>query len=89
LYYFYIAVSWAFNIYYIMIIAAVLLTWLPISHSNPIVRFIYDMTEPFLNIFRKLVPLRWRVPLDFTPILALFALAVLNNLVLYLIAQLM
>ena len=50
-------------VYYLLVIlqliflARVLLSWFPnIDHSNPLIRFIYDVTEPILRPIRQALP---------------------------------
>ena len=40
----------------IAIFVRVLLTWLPIDQSNRIVRILFDVTEPVLAPFRRVIP---------------------------------
>ncbi len=40
----------------IAILVRVLLTWFPIDPSNPIIRILYDVTEPILAPFRRVIP---------------------------------
>lgn len=65
------------NIYSWLIIIRIILSWLQISpYSNQIVHFFYVITEPFLKLFRKLIPPfpAGTLYLDLSPILALLAL---------------
>ena len=75
----------AFNIYYFLIIAEVLLSWFPHNRANPIFRFVHEMTEPFLGIFRRLFRVGARMPIDFSPIIALIALSLLESLIFYIL----
>ncbi|MFZ2488872.1 MAG: YggT family protein [Anaerolineae bacterium] len=65
--------SWA-------IIIRVLLTWIPnLSRDNPLVRLLSQMTDPILEPARRIIP-----PiggLDFSPIVVIFLLRVLEQLV--------
>lgn len=70
----------AFEVYTWLLLARILLTWFPVDPYNPLVRFIAQVTDPFLNIFRGLLPPVGGV-LDISPILAFFALRVLRSLV--------
>lgn len=58
----------------LLVFARVIISWLPIDHYNPIVRFIYNTTEPFLGPIRNLVS-RSSVGrgmfIDFSPIILL------------------
>ena len=61
------------------IFVRVLLTWLPIDQSNPIVRVLFDVTEPVLAPFRRVVP---RIGMfDLSPIAAMLIIQlILQNL---------
>lgn len=63
-----------------------ILSWISIR-ENPITRFIYEVTEPVLGIFRRLLPPRPSFPVDFSPILAFIVLQLLENLILRLILR--
>ena len=71
----------AFRIYYFMLMANIILSWFPMSRGNAITTFIYEMTEPFLSIFRRILPPSPRFPVDFSPILAFLALYLMESLV--------
>jgi YggT family protein len=66
------------NIYMIIIIARALLTWVNPDPYNPIVRFLYNVTEPLLGWVRRHVPIVFG-GLDLSPILVLVAIAVLKS----------
>ena len=74
----------AFSVYKWLLIARILMSWLPVSGSNPLVNsatnFIYEVTEPFLAPFRKLIPMNSGI--DFSPIIAFFVLGLIQSLVL-------
>ncbi|MPN35970.1 hypothetical protein SDC9_183475 [bioreactor metagenome] len=78
-------VNMLFQIYFYLIIANVLLSWFPHNRSNAIFRFIHEMTEPFLNLFRRLLPFTRLSSIDFSPIVALLALELVYHLVLKLL----
>jgi YggT family protein len=46
----------ALNIYMWLIIARALLSWVNPDPYNPIVRFLYNVTEPVLSFVRRRVP---------------------------------
>ncbi len=79
----------AFRIYYFMLMANIILSWFPLSRGNAITTFIYEMTEPYLRIFRRILPPSPRFPVDFSPILAFFVLYFLESLVFKLLAALL
>jgi YggT family protein len=61
------------------IFVRVLLTWLPIDQNNPIIRVLFDVTEPVLAPFRKIIP---RIGMfDLSPIAAMLIIQfILQNL---------
>lgn len=68
------------GIYIAMVFIRILLSWFPnVDPSNPIVSFIAQMTEPYLNLFRSIIP-----PvggLDLSAMLATFVLWILYGIV--------
>jgi len=68
----------AFTVYTWLIFIRIILSWLR-PNPNPVVRFIYELTEPFLSIFRRVIPPIGM--LDISPIAAFFALELLRHLV--------
>lgn len=76
-------VNVAFQVYSYLIIIRILLSWIRHNPYQPIIRFIYEITEPYLSFFRKIVPPFG--PMDFSPIVALFALYILERVVLALL----
>jgi len=71
-------VDLVFTLFELVLLARVVLSWLQVDPSNPIVKLLYDITEPVLG------PIRRRVPpmggLDLSPIIALLILIVLRAL---------
>jgi YggT family protein len=62
----------------LLILARVILSWVSPNPTNPISRFIVEVTDPVLVPFQKLIP-----PvsgLDFSPIIALIALQLIQSL---------
>ncbi|HEY8416611.1 MAG TPA: YggT family protein, partial [Limnochordales bacterium] len=45
-----------FQIYSWLLIIRILLTWLPVDVDNPAVRFIARVTDPYLRLFRGILP---------------------------------
>ena len=54
-----------------LLLVSVLVSWLPVSRDNPIIRFIYSVTEPMLAPLRRVSCIGG---LDFSPMLALLLL---------------
>jgi len=80
----YYVVDVGFTVYNFLILARCLLSWLPIGFNNGAVRFIFEMTEPFMGPIRRLMGGGIR-GIDFSPILAIFILEFAHRLALNLI----
>ncbi len=59
--------------YMLLIIARALLSWVNPDPYNPIVRFLYNVTEPALYRIRKLIP-AYIGGIDFTPMILLLVI---------------
>lgn len=71
----------AFEVLIWLIIARVLLSWFPHDPRNTIIRFIYETTEPILAPIRRIMP-RGSLPLDFSPLIAIIVLQLIERLLL-------
>jgi YggT family protein len=66
-------------VYVLVLFAYILLSWFKLPYSpwlNRLQRFLFDVSEPYLRIFRRLLP-----PfggLDLSPMIAIFALFALD-----------
>lgn len=70
-----------FNSYTILIFLRIVSSWFPAWQGHHLIRFVAFYTDPYLNIFRRLLPPLGGV-LDLSPILAFFALRVIEMLIL-------
>ena len=70
-----------FITYTLMLFARLIASWFPRSLSHPIMIFIFHYTEPYLKIFRKIIPPIGGV-LDLSPLLAFFVLKLLQSFLL-------
>ncbi|MGO9620592.1 MAG: YggT family protein [Desulfobaccales bacterium] len=66
------------TLYMWIIIARALLSWVNPDPYNPIVRFLYNVTEPVLAWLRQRLPLVYS-GLDLSPLLVLLAIVFLKN----------
>ena len=73
------------TIYMWLIVARAILSWVNPDPYNPIVRFLYNATEPVLGWVRRRVPIVFG-GLDLSPILVLLAIVFLQR---FLVASLM
>lgn len=77
-----------FYFYYILIILRIFLTWIPtIDWNQQPIKSIREVTDLYLDIFRKIVPPMGG--LDFSPIIALIALQIIQVLVTNILASLL
>jgi YggT family protein len=72
----------AFEVLNWLIIARVLLSWIRHDPYHPVIRFIYEITEPVLKPFRRLIPPMPGMPIDWSPIIAIFVLQFIERAVL-------
>jgi len=73
-------------VYTLTIIAYIVMSWVRVPYSptlNRIQRFLYDVCEPYLRIFRRILPSFG--PVDLSPTVGLIALWVVSELVIRLI----
>jgi YggT family protein len=81
-----------FLVYLVLIIIRVLLTWVPrLPYNRPLrasVGFIEEVTDPYLNLFRRFLPPigGGGFALDLSPILGIILLIILQRVVVGLIA---
>ncbi|HYR72194.1 MAG TPA: YggT family protein [Candidatus Acidoferrum sp.] len=62
------------RLYTWVIVAAALITWVSLDPRNPIVRILRQITEPVLAPARRLLP-PWKTGgLDFSPLIVIFAI---------------
>ena len=67
-----------FTVLTFAVFARVLLSWFPIRPDSPIVLILNEITDPILRPLRRIVPPLGM--LDITPIVALFLLQILEQL---------
>jgi YggT family protein len=68
-----------FSLYILLIFVRVLFAWLRPNMFNPVVRFVYNLTDPYLKLFAGIRFLRIGY-IDLSPILALYLLYLLQEL---------
>ena len=71
-----------FGVYIILIFAYILTSWVRLPYSpslNRVQRFLHDVCDPYLAIFRRVVPPLG--PLDLSPIVAVFVLYFVNRVI--------
>lgn len=68
------------NVYALILLARVIVSWLPIDPHNPVVRVLDQLTEPVLAPIRSVLPSFGGI--DFSPLVALLILTTLQRLLL-------
>jgi YggT family protein len=62
------------TVYALTLILYVLTSWVQLPYSlKPVHRFLYDVCEPYLRLWRRIIPVR-AGPIDFSPMVAILAL---------------
>jgi YggT family protein len=73
-------------LYGIVLLVYIITSWLRLPYSptlNRIQRFLYDVCDPYLRLFRRLLPSTGGI--DFSPILAFIALGVIDRLLIWIL----
>jgi uncharacterized protein YggT (Ycf19 family) len=69
-------------VYSLVILLYIITSWLRLPYSpwlNRIQRFLYDVSEPYLRLFRRMLPSMG--PLDLSPMIGLLVLGLLATVV--------
>lgn len=75
------------SIYMWLIIISALISWVNPDPYNPIVRFLYSVTEPVLSFVRRNLPLP-RMGIDLSPLIVLLVIVFLQNFLIRTLLQL-
>ena len=68
------------DVYILLILAYIVISWIRLPYSvwlNRIQRFLYDVCDPYLRLFRRIVPALG--PLDLSPMLGVIVLVVIER----------
>jgi YggT family protein len=73
-------------VYLLCIIAYILTSWIPLPYNvwlNRVQRFFYDVVDPYLRLFRRLIPQLSvaGLGLDLSPIIAILVLSIFYQVV--------
>jgi YggT family protein len=75
-------VSVFIGVYILLIFGYIITSWIRLPYSptlNRVQRFLYDVCEPYLRLFRRFLPPLG--PIDLSPIVAVFVLIILNRII--------
>ena len=75
-----------FDLYILVLLARVLLSWVQVDPRNPIVNLIRQLTEPLLAPIRRVLPQSGGI--DFSPMVAFFVVLIAEQIVLMLLRSL-
>ena len=75
-----------YYVYLLCIIAYILTSWVPLPYNvslNRVQRFLYDVVNPYLRLFRRVIPQLYvaGLGLDLSPIIAILVLTIVYRLV--------
>jgi YggT family protein len=74
-------------VYLVLIFIRIIMSWIPRMPYNPalnaVLKFVSDVTDPYLNLFRRFLPPVRMGPgaLDLSPIVATFVLIIVSGVV--------
>ncbi|MDR1659626.1 MAG: YggT family protein, partial [Desulfovibrio sp.] len=69
------------NIYFWIVIVSAVLSWVKPDPYNPVVRALRLLTEPVFYRVRKWLPFTYMGGLDFSPLVVLLAIELVNSIV--------
>ncbi len=72
-------VNMAFNVLVWLVIARCILSFVRHNPYQPLIKFVYDITEPIMAPFRRLIPAAGGI--DFSPIIAILAVTLIQKIV--------
>jgi len=76
------------GVYVLAILAWVLTSWVQLPYSlRPVQRFLDDACEPYIRFWRRILPFG-AGPIDFSPMIAVFALIALDRIVIAILESL-
>ena len=76
-------------VYIFLILAFIISSWVRLPYSpglNRVQRFLYDVCDPYLRLFRRFLPALG--PIDLSPMVGVIVLGVLNRVVVSLLGRL-
>lgn len=76
------------SVYSLVILLYIIASWLRLPYSpwlNRIQRFLYDVSEPYLRIFRRLLPSMG--PLDLSPMIGIIVLIIFGQVAIRILDQ--
>ena len=75
------ALDMLLNLYFWILIISALLTWVSPDPRNPIVRFLYSVTEPVLYAVRRRLPFVQTAGIDLSPLVVILGIMLVQYVV--------
>ncbi len=76
------------GVYVLTILAYIITSWIQLPYSlRPVQRFLYDVCEPYLRLWRRILPFS-AGPIDLSPMVGVLALVVVERIVIAVLARL-
>ncbi len=76
----FLVIFWALQVYQLILLARVLMTWIPnLDYNNPIARFLLQATEPVLAPIRNALPQMGGI--DLSPLVVFLGISILMQLI--------
>ncbi len=72
------------NLYELLLVLRAIISWFPLGFDNPIVSFLYSVTEPVLAPVRNLlfkIPALQSIPIDFSILVVFILLSLLRSII--------
>ena len=72
------------NLYELLLVLRAIISWLPLGMDNPLVSFLYSVTEPVLAPVRNLlfkIPAMQNIPIDFSILVVFILLSLLRSII--------
>jgi YggT family protein len=73
-----------FNIMLLLILARIIISWLPQLRYNQISEIVFNLTEPILGPFQRLIPPIGMI--DISPMVAIITLSIAQQILLFVVA---
>ncbi len=73
------AIVLVLQLFQFVVLARVLLSWFPnVDRSNPLIKLVFDVTEPVLAPIRNLLPQTGMM--DLSPLIVIIVISVISNI---------
>jgi YggT family protein len=76
------------TVYALAILVYILTTWVRVPWSlRPVERFFYDVCDPYLRLWRRIIPVSFG-PIDFSPMIGILALFAFDRILIAVLERL-